>query len=101
MKPGDRKQRWKRSHNTTGVVLLAGFAMMAFGVDPPAGPILAIWMLVMAIFEFRDAQRGWKMRNDLPPWAHRQMNHPNPVIRSVARDAAKAVEEQKSLKEIT
>lgn len=89
-KPGDRKKRWKQTHNENGLIFAAMGTAAALGVEGTHGIVIAIFMYLMAFLDIRDAKRGWKISYDLPPWAERHMKHANKDIQKHAREAARA-----------
>ncbi len=66
MRPGDRRERWKSSCNTSCVIFLLFAAGFIFLVEGNVGLIVAAVFGVMALLEFRDSQRGWRIRYDIP-----------------------------------
>lgn len=69
-KPGNRKQRWQSSYNTSGFIFMI-IAVGLFMAGGTAGVPLALIVLILAFMDFRDAKRGWKMLDKRPPWADR------------------------------
>lgn len=72
MHPGDRRKRWKKSHQVTGTIHLllgVGFLMLTKG---DAGLIIVAFFGFMALLEFRDARYGWRLRYDIPKRAQRR-----------------------------
>ena len=67
-KPGDRRKRWKSTCQIEGCIML-GIAMMLFVAGGITGTGLGIIVAMLAMLDFRDSRRGWKMSNKRPPWA--------------------------------
>ena len=89
--PGDRAKRWRRGQSFAGIIEL-GIAILGvatiLGGNPVFGGIFAIWGFTFAFIDFRSAKRGWKIDYSLPPRAYREMDHPSPIRRDMARRAA-------------
>ena len=66
--PGDRKQRWKSTCQIEGCIML-GIAAMLVCAGGIAGIPLGIIVGFLAMLDFRDAGRGWKMSDKCPLWA--------------------------------
>lgn len=71
MRPGDRKKRWEQSCEISALIFFCFGLFFLFGVDGYGGIGIAVLMLLMAVFEFRDLKRGWKIKEGRPPWADR------------------------------
>lgn len=61
-----QKKRWKQSCNIEGIIfVILGFLLLTN--TGSAGILPSIFMFIMALFAFRDANKGWKISYDLPP----------------------------------
>ena len=87
MKPGDRAQRWRTNHTQDGTLFLLAAIAVAFGVDGWAKGAMMCWFSWLAFASFRSARRGWRVRYDLPPWGRKDLSHPDPIRRQMAREA--------------
>lgn len=94
MRPGDRKRRWQQSHGISAVIFLTMGGCVIYGVDGSGGAILALFLFGMAYLDFRDAKLGWKLKYDLPARAYRDLRHPNPIRREIAREAIAATHKE-------
>lgn len=66
-KPGDRRQRWNEACGIGAFVLISmGSFLLIDGIY-----IGALFMFFMAGLELRDAKKGWKLKEERPPWADR------------------------------
>ena len=74
MKPGDRRKRWERSHNTGGIIFAVLGSLCLVGIDGTAGWAIAIFLYLMAALDFYDARVGWKMKDGPSPWVRRMMD---------------------------
>ena len=76
MKPGDRRKRWNEAHTIGGgIMMFIGAAFIFAGITNTAsiwGTLaLFIWggiCIFCAFLDFRDAKRGWEMRDEVPPY---------------------------------
>ncbi len=71
MRPGDRRQRWNQSFGISGAIFLGFAAFTFFGVDPPAQYYMIGFFLLMAVLDFVDIGKGWRVKEGRPPWADR------------------------------
>lgn len=74
MRPGDRKQRWESSCNIGGAIMLfiGGFFILGGITATKGGTFCYVWgaaCIICAMFDFRSAYRGWKIKYEHPPWA--------------------------------
>lgn len=67
-KSDNRKQRWQSSCIASGMILI-GFAVMLIMAGGKGGLALGVGVIFLAMLDFRDAKRGWKMSDKRPPWA--------------------------------
>ncbi len=79
MKPGDRRKRWNESCGMSAFICfcIGGFFICA-GITSTGniGGIIGIGlfgaiMILMGIMDLADIKKGWKMRDERPPWADR------------------------------
>jgi len=86
MRPGDRKQRWKESHSISGGIMLIIGGAFILGAITNTGSswgtfAITIWgsiCIFCGILDFRDASRGWKMKDGYPPyWSTKQIERYN------------------------
>jgi hypothetical protein len=67
MKPGDRKQRWKSTHDITAIIFLISAAVIFVFADGSAAIPLGVFCILMAFLEFRDGKRGWRIVSGMSP----------------------------------
>lgn len=94
MTPGSRKRRWRAAKSTEATIMLfIGLAAALGAASQPnaAGAtvlaLVALTALICAYLNIVSARRGWRVRYDLPPWAHREIRMPG-LRGEIARKAA-------------
>lgn len=66
-RPGDRRKRWKQtSYGMSGLWGTLGITAIIFQLY-----FIGAALILLALLDFRDGMRGWRIRNEPPPKAYR------------------------------
>ena len=67
MRPGDRRQRWKSSHETRALIFLFSAAVIFVFTYGSASAPIGVFCILMALLEFRNGRRGWRIVPGMSP----------------------------------
>ena len=70
-RPGDRRRRWQQSHNASATIITVFAVLILVLTDGTVFSwVLAAILLFTAVMDIRAAKRGWRMKDEPPPWAY-------------------------------
>lgn len=74
MRPGDRPQRWRSSHDTSAIIFFVSAAIIFAFTSGHASAPIGVFCVIMACIELRDGRRGWRMVPGMSPTMKRYYN---------------------------